>query len=486
MTIKKRLFYSNLLMVILPLAAMILIGTVSFFSVRKIFSNPKTLISEVNKMNESLHQIQSIIEDTDVNLISDSIETQNSLMEQLSDIDFHICGVRNGKVFFTSMDDDEQELLSEYIVQDNLYTANDTLWVKDNDFFLLWRRFETNTLPVTLIVMGDTDEVHLEGVGNTAAFISASLLIISAIVIIVILISLYLANKLLKKIMIPLNHLCEGAQRIQDGNLNQDIFCQGAEELEKVCDTFNEMQHQLKANVEKNEMYERDRNEMLAGISHDLRSPLTSIKSYVKGLQDDVAKTPDKQKEYLNVVYRKACRIEELINSLFLFSKLETGKFPFDFKPVSIQNFMVTLLDLLEYDLKKNNALLTLKSTCTEQKVYIDGAQMTRAITNILDNSLKYNPNRQIHITVTLSEQNGKVIIRLQDDGVGVTDEQLLRLFDSFYRGDESRNNAFEGSGLGLAIAKNIVTANNGRIYAESYNGLTIIIELPVEREEKQ
>lgn len=486
MTIRKRLFYSNLLMVILPLVAMLLIGTVSFFSVKKIFSRPNTLMTEVNKMNASLHQIQSTIEDMDVNLISDSIETQNSLMDQLSDSGFHICGIRDGKVFFTSMDDEEQELLSEYIVQDNLYNANQTLWVKDDDFFLLWRRLETNTRPITLIAMGDTDEVHLEGAGDTAAFISASLLIITAIVVIIILISLYLANKLIKKIMIPLNHLCDGAQRIQDGNLDQDIFCQGTEELEKVCDTFNEMQHQLKANVEKSEMYERDRNEMLAGISHDLRTPLTSIKSYVKGLQDDVAKTPDKQKEYLDVIYRKSCRIEELINSLFLFSKLETGKFPFDFKSVSIQNFIVTLLDLLEYDLKKNNAGLTLKSTCTDQKVYMDGAQMTRAITNILDNSLKYNQNRQIHITVTLSEQNGRIILQIQDDGVGVSDEQLPRLFDSFYRGDESRNYASEGSGLGLSIARTIINANNGRIYAENNNGLTVTIDLPVEKEVSQ
>jgi signal transduction histidine kinase len=461
---------------------MIIIGAASFFLLKAIFSDT----NDVSIMNKSLLQIQGIIDDKDVNLISDNIETQNSLMDQLSGKGFNICGVQDGKVIFTNMNHKEQTFLAEYIVQDNLYTANQTLWVTDDDFFLLCRRIETKTSPITLIVIGSNDVDRLEDKGDIAAIISISILIISVIVFIVILFSLYLANKMLKKIMIPLNHLCDGAQRIQEGNLDQDIYCEGTEELEKVCNTFNEMQHQLKANVKKNEKYERDRNEMLAGISHDLRTPLTSIKSYVKGLQDDIAKTPNKQKEYLDVVYRKTCRIEELINSLFLFSKLETGKFPFDFKSVSIQNFIVTLLDIQEYDLKKNNAILSLKSTCTDQKVYIDGAQMTRAITNILDNSLKYNPNRQVHITVTLTEENERIIIRIQDDGVGVTDEQLLRLFDSFYRGDESRNNASEGSGLGLAIAKNIVTANNGSIYAENFNGLTVIIELPVEKEENQ
>lgn len=167
-----------------------------------------------------------------------------------------------------------------------------------------------------------------------------------------------------------------------------------------------------------------------------------------------------------------------------MFSKLETGKFPFDFKSVSIQNFIVTLLDSIEYDLNKNNAELTLNSNCTDQKVYMDGAQMSRVITNILDNSINYNPNKRIHITVTLSQENGSIFIRIQDDGVGVSDKQLIRLFDSFYRGDESRNNTSKGSGLGLAIAKNIVNANHGNIYAKNDHGLAVIIELPVQTEE--
>jgi signal transduction histidine kinase len=245
------------------------------------------------------------------------------------------------------------------------------------------------------------------------------------------------------------------------------------------------MQRQLKANIVKSEKYEQDRNEMLVGISHDLRTPLTSIKSYVKGLQDDVAKTPEKQQEYLEVIYRKSCDMESLLNRLFLFSKLETGNMPFNFHSVSIRKYMVTLLDSLEYDLRKDGAELTLNCDCDEQKVSLDTEQMTRAITNILDNSIKYNPDTQIRITVDLCEKDGKIIIRLQDDGLGVSDKQLSRLFDSFYRGDESRKNSADGSGLGLAIAKNIVMVHRGNIFAENYNGLTVVIELPVEREEK-
>lgn len=480
MTIKKRLFYSNLLMVVIPLVAMLIIGSIFVFIVKVLFFTDS---KEINPMNESFLEVMSIMDGADMNGISERAEVQNKLMNRLADKKYLVYAKQDGQALFTNMSDREYAYISKYISQDHLYTADQTIWVQDDDMLLWLKKIETDTTPITLVATRFFNRI--DGAGPTVAFVVISILILSTIVFMVILVSLYFANKMVRKIMVPLNHLCAGAQRIQEGDLSKDISCQGAEELEKVCDSFNEMQRQLKANLKKNEKYERDKNEMLAGISHDLRTPLTSIKSYVKGLQDDIAKTPDKQKEYLDVVYRKACGIESLINSLFLFSRLETDTFPYHFKSVSMQNFIVTLLDSLEYDLKKSNAVLTLKSSCTDQKVSIDGEQMTRAITNILDNSLKYNPNKKLHITVTLFEQDGRVIVRIQDDGAGVSAEQLNRLFDSFYRGDESRNPATQGSGLGLAIAKRIVAAHGGGISAESSDGLTIIIDLPVE-EEKQ
>lgn len=480
MTIKKRLFNYNLLMVVIPLVAMLMIGSIFVFIVKSLSSTDS---KKIGPMNDPFLEMMSLMEGADMNGISEWAEVQDELMNRFAAKNYFVYAKQDGHTLFTNMGEKEYSSISKYLSQDHLYTATQSLWVPDDDLYLWWTRLETDTTPVTLVVARFLDRE--DGSGHTVAFTMISILIISTIVIMVILVSLYFANRIIEKIMVPLNHLCAGAQRIQEGDLSQDISCQGAEELEKVCDSFNQMQHQLKENMKKNEKYERDRNEMLAGISHDLRTPLTSIKSYVKGLQDDVAKTPDKQKEYLDVVYRKACVIESLINSLFLFSRLETDTFPYTFKSVSIQNFIVTLLDSLEYDLKKGNAVLTLNSRCTDQKVWMDGEQMTRALTNVLDNSIKYNPNKQLHITVTLFEQNGQVVIRIQDDGAGVSTEQLNRLFDSFYRGDESRNPATQGSGLGLAIAKRIVTAHGGRISAESNQGLAIIIELPVE-EEKQ
>ena len=298
----------------------------------------------------------------------------------------------------------------------------------------------------------------------------------------------YITNRILtrhifKSIMSPINILASGVHEIRDGNLTYRIEYKNNDEFAAVCSDFNEMATRLLDMVNQRQKDEQNRRELIVGISHDLRTPLTSIKSYVKGLQDGIAKNPKKEKEYLDVTYRKTCEMEGLIDQLFLFSKLETDNFPFHFNPLSIHNYIVTVLDSLEYDLQNSHASLSLNSSCEIQKVLIDGEHMKRVISNILDNSVKYNKGREIHIDVALYQENNNIIIRLQDDGQGVSESQLSHLFDIFYRGNEARSNPSGGNGLGLSIAKKIVTAHGGEITAENSNGLAIIIELPIETE---
>lgn len=304
-----------------------------------------------------------------------------------------------------------------------------------------------------------------------------------SVIIVAFLVSNFFTKKNIKTMMIPIQNLCDAAARIQENNLDEDVPYEQSNELEAVCVSFNQMQYQLKENIEKNRIYEQDRNEMLAGISHDLRTPLTSIKSYVKGLKDGVAKTPEKEQEYLEVIYKKSCEMESLIEQLFLFSKLETDNLPFSFNPVSIEKYMVTLLDSLEYDLQNRGAVISLSSDCMEQIVSIDGEQMARVIANIMNNSIKYNQGKELCINVLLQQKGDYVAIQIKDNGTGVPDEKLSRLFDSFYRVDEARSNSADGSGLGLSIAKKIIEAHNGNITAKNEDGFVITIELPIERE---
>ena len=328
--------------------------------------------------------------------------------------------------------------------------------------------------------------IGLESIGITydAQMILLSVLVIGCIIGTVYFTNRFLTKFVFSKINQPLETLVNGVHQISDGNLDYRISYDTNDEFKSVCEDFNSMANRLKISVDEVQKNEQNRNEMLAGISHDLRTPLTSIKNYIKGLRDGIAKSSEKEQEYLDVIYRKSCEMEGLIDQLFLFSKLETGNLPFHFKSVSIQNYIVTLLDSLESDLRNNHAEINLASDCQVQKVLIDGEQMRRVISNILYNSVKHNKGKEIHIVVTLYQERNRIFIKIKDDGTGVAEEQISRLFDSFYRGDEARSNPSSGSGLGLSIAKMIVTVHGGKITAENDNGLSIIIELPIEWED--
>ncbi|GHV56635.1 two-component sensor histidine kinase [Spirochaetia bacterium] len=491
MTIKKRLFFSNLLMAIAPLAAFLIVFSVADEMEDTFLKD--TGDDEIRTVTAPLFEIQSLVDNADPVLLLENSDAQRELLEKTAAKGYHLEAAQNGRVLFSSLSGKEKSRIAKYVGPVVLSPAESdsrTLWVYNDERKFLRHSVETLSPPLVFSATGIIKEKKPEKkkeAGSAVLIITGGILLIAAAILTVILVSLFLAKRIVKNIVIPLDNLCEGAERIQEGNLDENIPSGGVEELEKVCGAFNEMQRRLKANIQKNLVYEANRKEMLAGISHDLRTPLTSIKNYVKGLQDEIAKTPEKQREYLDVVYRKSCVMEVLINQLFLFSKLETGNLPFQFKPVPIQKYMVTVLDSLEYDLKKNDAALTLDSSCTNEEVFLDTEQMTRVITNILENSVKYNPGRHINITVTVSpvRETGKLVIRIQDDGAGVPEKQFPHLFESFYRGDESRNNYADGSGLGLAIAKNIVIAHNGSISAENQNGLAITITLPMEKEKE-
>lgn len=140
--------------------------------------------------------------------------------------------------------------------------------------------------------------------------------------------SVVFARYQLRQIMRPVNALTAGAKRVEQGDLSTPVAYQGRDEFTSVCAAFDQMQRHLLEEREKNAAYERARTDLVAGISHDLRTPLTSVKGYIKGMRDGVANTPEKQERYLDIAYRKSCDMERLLQRLLYFSRLETGNLP--------------------------------------------------------------------------------------------------------------------------------------------------------------
>lgn len=311
------------------------------------------------------------------------------------------------------------------------------------------------------------------------------LVILAFILMFAILISILITNRFLTKFVFqkiehPLDILSDGVRQISDGNLEHRIVYECQDEFAPICADFNEMAARLKASVELTKQHEQSRKELLAGISHDLRSPLTSIRAYVEGLLDGIAKTPENQKGYLEIIKNKAEDIDRMLSKIFLFSKMELGEYPDNPELLRLDDEVRQFIRALGTEYEEKGLILS-ANALVPATVSADPDQLRRVLTNIMENSAKYRTKDTGTLTISLWEDNGGYLLSLCDDGPGVPKEALSHLFEVFYRSDPSRQNPHRGSGLGLAIAANAILRMKGTIEAKTgkNGGLEIVIWLP-------
>jgi signal transduction histidine kinase len=285
-----------------------------------------------------------------------------------------------------------------------------------------------------------------------------------------------------RSIMKPLNKLSSHARDIRDGNLDNPVVYSGKDEFRPVFEDFEEMRARLKESVEIQQQYEEGRKELLAGISHDLSTPLTSIKGYVSGLMDGIADTPEKREKYLQRINSTAGAMDNLVSELFLLSKLDLNRVPFYTEKIDLNSYFRDCVEELQLELEKEGIKVSFKNSCPQPLfVSLDPNQFRRVVQNIIDNSGKYKQGKRGTIKIKLSCESDYALIALEDNGRGVDQGDADRIFESFYRGDPARSNSAKGSGLGLAIARRIIQQQGGTIWAESSlgHGMTIYIKLP-------
>lgn len=301
----------------------------------------------------------------------------------------------------------------------------------------------------------------------------------AAIVVILLLNTLFTRYQL-KKLLQPVDALTRAAGRVEAGDYTQAINYQGRDEFAPVCAAFNRMQEHLLEEKEKSAAYERSRTDLVAGISHDLRTPLTSVKGYIKGLRDGVAQTPERQRQYLDVAYRKACDMEALLQRLFYFSRLETGNLPLFREEADLGDFAGRFVSEAGPEAEQAGGEIKLTVSPGPHPVSIDSEQFYRVLNNLKDNALRYAGAEALVISLAVEARGEWEQVRFTDNGRGVPEEDLSRLFEQFWRADPARSSGNgEGTGLGLYIAKYIVEAHGGTIRAENSGGLAFTIQLP-------
>lgn len=262
----------------------------------------------------------------------------------------------------------------------------------------------------------------------------------------------------------PLEKLNKAMELLTEGKRKKPVDYSGPREFVDICDRFNIMVSKLEDSENQRKKLMNDKERMMADISHDLKTPITSIQGYAKALSDGIIADEDKDK-YIKIIYEKSKKLTELINIFHEYSKLEHPDFNLIFEKVDLSEYLRAYIALKYEDLVESGFNIEVDIPEEEMEIKIDKVQLQRVFDNILGNSIKHN-EKGTNIYVSLKEKNDIYEIIIADDGKGISKDIANNIFEAFTVGDESRNSK-QGSGLGLAIAKTIVDLHGGTIELE-------------------
>ena len=260
----------------------------------------------------------------------------------------------------------------------------------------------------------------------------------------------------------------DSVKQFEQGKLNERITVKSSDELGHLANSFNKMADTIVANMEELKKTDKLRRELIANVSHDLRSPLTSIKGYLETIQmKDKELNADERQKYMGTILNVTEMLERLVEQLFELSKLDARQTDPYFEPFSVADLLQDVVMKFMPVAEKNNIILSADVPEHLPQVYGDIGLIERALSNLIENALRYTPEKG-NVKVKISQSNDKLRVIVTDTGPGIQEEELPYIFERFYRVDKSRDQATGGSGLGLAIAKKILEIHESSIKVES------------------
>ena len=270
----------------------------------------------------------------------------------------------------------------------------------------------------------------------------------------------------------PVNELNVAMRRIKEGNFDYVLQTDVKGEIGDLYRNYEDMRLRLKENAEENRESEKQNRELVSNISHDLKTPITAIKGYVEGIMDGVADTPEKIDKYIKTIYNKANDMERLINELTYYSGIDNNRIPYNFHRINVSDYFGDCIEEVGLDLEQKNIQLNYSNLAGSDTVVIaDPEQMKKVINNIISNSVKYMDKPHGIIDIRILDEADSIRIEIEDNGKGIVQKDLPKIFERFYRTDASRNSAQGGSGIGLSIVKKIIEDHGGYIWATSRDG---------------
>ncbi len=475
MTIQKRLWISNLLLILITILLLIGVSLIITENFREFIGFPPPDDQRQPPiLNRALLRADRIVMKT--------IESEpdqflnNDFLEQIDDFlnsfNTNIIVKKEDKVvyfspFLVEIDANHQHLLQQQIntptpKADYVIRISDTMFMKT--IHLPFGDYTAGTL----FLINDATSIYHELNSFKNSVIYTLVLFLLIMIIINTLITYFLS----KQIVSPIIRLKNAAQQIQKGNYDFQLKPSTKDEIGALFQSFEEARKQLMKSEETQKKYEQNRNELITNISHDLKTPITTIKGYIEGIMDGVPKSKEKQDKYLRTIYQNAVHMESLIEDLFLLSKFDLNQSFYQFERINIKNYLADSYEELQFDLQEKGIKLEYKADYEEQNlVKADRQQLKRVILNIINNAINYSNANNPKIEMILTEQEQEAQIEIRDNGRGVSEDILDKIFDRFYKEDKARSNSSPGTGLGLYIARKIILEHGGRIWAKSQAG---------------
>jgi len=261
----------------------------------------------------------------------------------------------------------------------------------------------------------------------------------------------------------PLKKITEAANEYASGNLKHHLKVSGRDEIGYLAATLNYMAYELN----KSEEYQK---KFVANVSHDFRSPLTSIKGYIEAMKDGTIPY-EMQGKYLDIVIFETERLRKLTSSLLTLNSYDSKKTLLDISKFDINQVIKKTVATFEGVCSRKKISFVLTFSEKEQYVRADVGKIQQVLYNLIDNAVKFS-NHNSSIQIQVSEQNGKIFVSVKDSGIGIPKDSVTKVFDRFYKTDLSRGKDKTGTGLGLSIAREIIQAHNENIDVISTEGV--------------
>ena len=273
-------------------------------------------------------------------------------------------------------------------------------------------------------------------------------------------------------------------KRISNGNIVEEIVIDTNDEFSTMAEDLNVMQIRIRELLESERESEKQKNELITNIAHDLRTPLTSILGYLEIIETNKNLTDEQKKNYVNIAYEKSKRLEVLIEDLFAFTKLNYGKLSLKIEKFDMVKLIEQLIQELYPLFEKAEISYEFESSEESLLVEADPKLMVRLFENLINNAIKYGKEGKKIVIKLVKNLDDTFFVSVINYGRAIPKESIKRLFDKFYRVDASRNSQVSGSGLGLAIAKNIVDLHKGNLSVKSdKNGTEFKVTLKISYE---